>query len=262
MTSEASAKENRREEIAAYVLQQGEARIDDLVQRFGVSRMTIHRHIDQLAAAGLLRKLHGAVSALPSGVYESLFRYRQTVATAEKSSLARAALRYIEPGQVVMIDDSSTTHALAPLLSEMAPLTVITNSLASIQSLTGADDITLIGLGGQYHPTYNAFIGHLCETALPSLRANVLICSASAAQNGVAYIQDAQVTRVKQAMMAAANIRILLLNHEKFGRSALHALAPLSAFDAVLTGIALPEAQAEALKAAGVRLHLIETDTP
>lgn len=262
MSPESRVKENRREEIAAYVLQQGEARIDDLVQRFGVSRMTIHRHIDQLAQAGLLRKLHGAVSALPSGVYESLFRYRQTVAAAEKSSLARAALRYIEPGQVVMIDDSSTTHALAALLPEIAPLTVVTNSLASIQTLTGAEDITLIGLGGQYHPTYNAFIGHLCETALPHLRANVLICSASAAQNGVAYIQDAQVTRVKQAMMAAANTRILLLNHEKFGRSALHALAPLTGFDAVLTGATLPAAEACALKAAGVRLHLIETETP
>jgi DeoR/GlpR family transcriptional regulator of sugar metabolism len=253
--------ETRREEIAAYVLQQGEARIDDLVQRFGVSRMTIHRHIDQLAQAGLLRKLHGAVSALPSGVYESLFRYRQTVASVEKSALARAALSYIEPGQVVMIDDSSTTHALASLLPDIAPLTVITNSLASIQSLTGAEDITLIGLGGQYHPTYNAFIGHLCETALPTLRANVLICSASAAQGGTAYIQDAQVTRVKQAMMASANTRILLLNHEKFGRSALHALAPLTAFDAVLTGAALPASDAAALKAAGVRLHLIETET-
>lgn len=253
--------ETRREEIAAYVLQQGEARIDDLVQRFGVSRMTIHRHIDQLAQAGLLRKLHGAVSALPSGVYESLFRYRQTVASAEKSALGRAALSYIEPGQVVMIDDSSTTHALANLLPDIAPLTVITNSLASIQSLTGAEDITLIGLGGQYHPTYNAFIGHLCETALPTMRANVLICSASAVQGGTAYIQDAQVTRVKQAMMASANTRILLLNHEKFGRSALHALAPLTAFDAVLTGAALPASDAAALEAAGVRLHLIETET-
>lgn len=262
MTLEPRGKENRREEIAAYVLQQGEARIDDLVQRFGVSRMTIHRHIDQLAAAGLLRKLHGSVCALPSGVYESLFRYRQTVASAEKSSLARAALRYIQPGQVVMIDDSSTSHAIAALLPEIAPLTVITNSLASIQTLTRADGITLICLGGQYHATYNAFIGHLCETVLPNLRANVLICSASAAQNGVAYIQDAQVTRAKQAMMAVANSRILLLNHAKFGRSALHALAPLTAFDAVLTGIALPDSQAATLRAAGVRLHLIETDTP
>lgn len=251
---------SRRDEIAAYVAEQGEVRIDDLVQRFGVSRMTIHRHIDQLAQAGLLRKLHGAVAALPAGVYESLFRYRQTVASIEKSALARAALQFIQPGQVVMLDDSSTAHALAPMLAQVAPLTVITNSLASIELLTQAEDIDLICLGGQYHSTYNAFIGHLCETALPSLRANVLICSASGAQGGVAYIQDAQVTRVKQAMMASANSRILLMNHEKFSRSALHALAPLTAFDAVLVGADMPASTAIALIAAGVRLHLIEMD--
>ena len=251
---------SRRDEIAAFVAQQGEVRIDDLVQRFGVSRMTIHRHIDQLAQAGLLRKLHGAVAALPSGVYESLFRYRQTVASIEKSVLALAALKFIQPGQVVMLDDSTTANAVAGLLARAAPLTVITNSLATITTLTDAEDINLICLGGQYHPTYNAFIGHLCENALPSLRANVLICSASAAQGDVAYIQDAQVVRVKQAMMASASIRILLMNHEKFGHTALHALAPLTAFDAVLVGSDLAASDAIALIAAGVRLHLIEME--
>ena len=67
---------------------------------------------------------------------------------------------------------------------------------------------------------------------------------------------------VNSGAAIAVGSRILLLNHEKFGRSALHALAPLTAFDAVLTGTALPAAEACALKAAGVRLHLIETDTP
>lgn len=254
--------DTRREEIAAYVIQHGEARIDDLVQHFGVSRMTIHRHIDQLAQQGVLRKLHGAVSALPSGVYESLFRYRQTIATTEKSALAHAALRFVQPGQVVMLDDSTTAQAIAPLLPPMQPLTVITNSLTAIQTLSEAEGIDLICLGGQYHPTYNAFIGHLCETALPRLRANLLICSASAAADGTAFIQDPQVVRVKQAMMAASAQRLLLLDHGKFGRTALHVFADLTAFDAVLVSAALPAAQAEALRSAGVRLHLIETETP
>ncbi|RVA10407.1 DeoR/GlpR transcriptional regulator, partial [Mesorhizobium sp. M7A.F.Ca.US.002.01.1.1] len=111
--------DERREEIADYVIKLGQVRIDDLVEHFGVSRMTVHRHIDRLAQQGVLRKLHGAVTVQPSGLYESAFRYRVTVNRAEKDALARAALDYVEAGQVVMLDDSSTANAVAALLLDV-----------------------------------------------------------------------------------------------------------------------------------------------
>src|SRR5206468_1483515 len=133
--------DERREEIAEYVIKLGQVRIDDLVEHFGVSRMTIHRHIDQLAHQGVLRKLHGAV------------RYRVTVGRAEKDALARAAMDYVEPGQAVILDDSTTANAVAPLLLEVKPLTVITNSVSTAALLTNVDDIDFICLGGHYHRT-------------------------------------------------------------------------------------------------------------
>ncbi|RUU03703.1 DeoR/GlpR transcriptional regulator, partial [Mesorhizobium sp. USDA-HM6] len=166
--------DNRRQEIADYIIRHGEARIDELVATFGVSRMTIHRHVDELARQGVLRKLHGAVSAQPSGVYESLFRFRGAHATAAKQALARAVLAEIEPGQVVLFDDSTTANAVGPFLPQVAPLTVVTNSLSLAEQLVDKDDLKLILLGGEYHPTYNAFIGHICESALQKIRVNLL----------------------------------------------------------------------------------------
>ncbi len=57
----------------------GEARIDDLVAHFGVSRMTIHRHVDALARQGMLRKLHGLVTFL---LVPEAEEYRKTQAAA------------------------------------------------------------------------------------------------------------------------------------------------------------------------------------
>jgi DeoR/GlpR family transcriptional regulator of sugar metabolism len=249
--------DHRRQEIADYVIKRGEARIDELVSAFGVSRMTIHRHVDELARQGVLRKLHGAVSAQPSGVYESLFRFRQTSAAPAKRALARAAIAEIEPGQVVMLDDSTTANALGPLLTQVAPLTVVTNSLSLAQQLVDAEELKLILLGGEYHPTYNAFIGHICESALARLRVNTLICSASAIDSTAALIQDPQVVRVKQAMTAAATRRILLVDASKFGKVALHLFADLTAFDLVLVDDGLPEETARWLRAAGVNLRTV-----
>lgn len=254
-----SKAEDRRQDIADYVMRQGQVRIEDLVSHFGVSRMTIHRHVDQLAQQGIIRKLHGMVTVLPSGVYESTFRYRQGIGRAEKEALARAALAHVEAGQVVMLDDSSTAGSTAPLLAEVKPLTVITNSVHAGTVLMEAGDVDFICLGGQYHPTYNAYIGLLCENAIAGLRANLLICSASAVSSGTAYIQDQHVVRVKQAMMRACAKRILLLEAAKFDKIALHALADLSAFDAVLVTDGLPAAIADQLQEAGVRLQIVKT---
>lgn len=252
---------SRIEDIANYVIAHGDVRIDELVSHFGVSRMTIHRDIDRLAEQGVLRKLHGAVTAQPSGIYESLFRYRETMATAEKQALAEAALAEIQPGQVVLLDDSTTANALAPMLAEAAPLTVVTNSVPASLSLRDCDGIDLISVGGDYHRTYNAYIGHLCLKALRSLRVDLLVCSASAIQGTAAFIQDQQVVAVKQAMMESAARRILLADHTKFGKTALHLLDDLTAFDAVYVNDALPVATAEALMAAGVNLKLVKTSS-
>jgi DeoR/GlpR family transcriptional regulator of sugar metabolism len=251
--------DERREEIANYVIKLGQVRIDDLVEHFGVSRMTIHRHIDQLAQQGVLRKLHGAVTVQPSGIYESTFRYRMTVGRAEKDALARAAMKFIEPGQVVMLDDSTTANAAAPLLLDIKPLTVITNSMLTAELVAHVEDVDFICLGGQYHQTYNAYIGIICENSISRLRADVLICSASAISGTTAFIQDQQVVRVKLAMMASCTKRLLLLDHAKFDKVALNVFGDLTAFDAVLVTDGISDIASRQLQQAGVRLHIVRT---
>lgn len=249
----------RREAVAEHVLRLGYVRIEDLVEHFGISRMTVHRHVDALARQGVLRKLHGAVTAQPSGLYESAFQYRVTVAQAEKRALARAALSHVEAGQAVMIDESSTVATLAGLFGEVAPLTVVTNSVGAAELLAQTDDIDLISLGGNYSRVYNAYIGLICEQAIAKLRVNTLFLSASAVQGNAAFIQDQQIVRVKQAMMAVAQKRILLVDHYKFDRPALHMLANLSDFDVVLTTDGLEAERRDAIVNGGVDLRIVPT---
>lgn len=249
--------EQRQKAIASYVLEHGAARVDELVDTFGVSRMTIHRHVEELSRQGVVRKLRGSVSAQPSGVYESLFSFRQSRATEVKKALAAEALNEIASGEVIVLDDSTTASELGPLLAQKAPLTVVTNSLGLTSTLVSVDEISVLSLGGDYHPTYQAFIGHLCENALAGLRVNTLICSTSAVDAGVALIQDPTVARVKQAMMRAAKHKVLLVDSGKFGKIALHAFAPLAAFDLVITDDGLDAETVEILQAEGVNLRKV-----
>lgn len=246
------AQARRHELIAEIVLRDDFVSLKDLAARLDVSLMTVHRDLDELERQGVLRKVRGGATPQPSSLFESNVRYRMTQALAEKQALARAALARIEPGQAILIDESTTGLALARLLGQRAPLTVITNSLLVMQELRGARDISLIVLGGDYWPRHEAFCGLACEAAVSALRADLLFMSTTAISGGVAYQPDQEMAIAKRAMIAAAAHRILLVDHTKFGRVALHRLAPLAEFDLVLTDEGINEAGLRQLREARV----------
>lgn len=249
--------DRRRQVILDLLMESGSATVDELSAHFDVSRMTIHRDLDQLEQEGLLRKVRGGASMQASGQFESDFRYRQRLAGPEKQRIAAAAASLVEPGQTVVIDDSSTAGGVAAHLMDLRPLTVITNNLGVIQQLAGAAGITLIALGGQYSKKFHGFFGLLADEALRSLRADIAFVSTSSIHGVRAYHQDQEVVQTKRLMLAAAERRYLLVDHGKFGRPALHFFTALDGFDAVLTGQEPEEAIGRVFDEAGIRLTIV-----
>lgn len=225
---------DRHKAIAEQVIGTGTSRIEELAERFGVSMMTIHRDLDTLATQGLLRKSRGIVTAVATSLFEASTAYRMTRNVAEKRALARAAFEHVEPGQAIIMDDSTTGLYLAELLPQRPPMTVITNFQAVLKALTGQPDLSLISLGGHYYQWCDAFMGNLTIQAVRALRADVAFMSTSAITDGVCFHQADETVLVKRAMFESAKRRILYVDHTKFERRALHALAPLSDFDVVI----------------------------
>ena len=230
----------------------------ELAGEFGISVMTVHRDLDELARQGVLRKSHGGATAQPSSLFESNVRFRLTYATAEKEALARHALHLIEPGQAVLLDDSTTALALSRLLPALAPLTVITNYLQMINELRDQEGIRLIALGGEYSASHDSFVGVVCESAIESIRVDTFLMSTSALSGGMTFHQEQQVVSIKRAMLRVARRKVLLMDHGKLGKLALHALAPLNAFDLVIVDSGASEAQLRELQDAGVAYEIAQ----
>ncbi|SDT48983.1 DeoR/GlpR family DNA-binding transcription regulator [Jiangella sp. DSM 45060] len=252
----------RQDRIADHVLREGSVTASQLAETFGVSLMTVHRDLDELERQGVVRKFHGGVSAQPSSVFESNVAYRLRTARAEKAAIARFARTLIEPGMAVMLDDSTTTLGVAELLTDAAPLTVITNFLQVINAMSRADRVRLISLGGEYYPTHDSFLGVPCIEAIESLRADVLLTSTSAASGGLTYHQEQEIVLVKRAMMRSATRKVLLMDHTKLGGTALHQLAPLTDFDDVVVDGGTPADVVRALRDRRVNVHVAPLDTP
>ncbi|MFF3338076.1 DeoR/GlpR family DNA-binding transcription regulator [Streptomyces flavidovirens] len=226
----------RQAAIAERVLAAGSATAAELAERFDVSLMTIHRDLDELERQGLVRKFRGGVTAQPSGVFESNVAYRLKTMRAEKAAVAEHALGLIEPGMAVMLDDSTSTLEIARRLGSAAitPLTVVTNFLEALTLLSSERGIHLMALGGDYDPLHSSFLGVSCVEAVQLLQVDICFTSTSAVSGGFAYHQEQHIVSVKRAMLDSAAKNVLLLDHSKLGRVALHRLAPLSRFDLVL----------------------------
>jgi DeoR/GlpR family transcriptional regulator of sugar metabolism len=226
----------RQAAMAERVLADGSATAAELAGRFGVSLMTIHRDLDELERQGIVRKFRGGVTAQPSGVFESNVQYRLKSMRAEKAAVAEHALRMVEPGMAILLDDSTSTLEMARRLrtAEVTPLTVVTNFLEAINVLSDRRGIHLMALGGDYDPLHSSFLGVSCVEAVEQLRVDVCFASTSAVHGGYAYHQEQHIVSVKRAMLDAAARNVLLIDHTKLGRVALHRVVPLSRFDTVL----------------------------
>ncbi|QRP45338.1 DeoR/GlpR family DNA-binding transcription regulator [Amycolatopsis sp. FDAARGOS 1241] len=249
-----AAVEQRRQDILDHVIERGEVRIDDLTARFGVSLMTMHRDLDDLAERRLLRKLRGKVEAYPALTMETASRF--TLHSAEKVALAEAAVKHVEPGQTVFVDDSTTLFPLVERLAEIPGLTVITNSLRAARLLgTGVD---VVVAGGRYDAEYDSCSGPDVLALLDRTRADVAFVSVSAVAVGRLFHPVRDYAELKKAVLRAANRNVLVLDHSKFGRTATYAHGDVGDYDLLITSEATPTEEIEAALNAGTAVETVE----
>lgn len=224
----------RQRLIIEHVVGTGFASAADLAALTKVSIMTIHRDIDDLAGRGILRKVHGGVSALPSTVFEASSEIRMQLQPQAKAALAHKALDFVEAGMSVMLDDSTTVFALARLLNKIGPLTVVTNYRQSIELFKENDDIRLIVTGGQYSRTHDSFIGLPNDGSFSAYAVDVVFQSTSTMGTDMTYHQEQDVVHMKRAMLKAGTRRVLMMDGTKIERTSLHHYVPVSEFTDVI----------------------------
>jgi DeoR/GlpR family transcriptional regulator of sugar metabolism len=244
----------RQRDITEAVMSAGIIRIEEIADRFGISLMTVHRDLDELEAQGLLRKARGVATALPSSLVESSDVFRASQQAEQKRDLARAAMAFVEPGQALFLDDSTTVNQITPFLVAKAPLTVITNFLTNLNELRNLRGITLVAVGGNYYNWCNSFMGHVTTTTIERLRADVFVMSTAAITDDICFHQSPETVDVKRAMFDKSAKRILIADHTKFEKRALYGLAGLVEFDQVIVDSLTREEDQARLRSKGVRL--------
>lgn len=248
--------EERRDQVIRIVLERGTISAREIADMFGVSVMTAHRDLDALARTGVVRRFHGGVSAQPGSSFGANISFREGSRLTEKAEIATLAATFVEPGMSVLIEDSTTALAVAEALVGVAPLTVITNFPRVVRVFADLDEVDVLVLGGTYSTSHDAYVGLACIDALASVHADILFSSTSGVTAKHVYQPDPNIVLLMRAMVAAAERSVLVLDHTKIGRTAVHSVGPLTTFDDIVTDSGADPDDIRALREQHPRVHV------
>jgi DeoR family fructose operon transcriptional repressor len=224
--------EIRRRRLAELIQREGEIRLRAAAQVLGVSEMTTRRDLEVLEVMGVARRVHGgAVAVLPSE-----FGGRAERAAAAKLVIAGKLLELLPERGAFVLDASSTVAALAAKLPDRGEMDVFTNGVETFNILSRNSHLALHLLAGVFDRRTTNLVGPLTIHSLESLYFDLAIvsCAGLDVRWGAteATLEDAA---VKQRMLEASSRKILAVDRGKLGLRGRARLAPLRAFDLLVT---------------------------
>jgi DeoR/GlpR family transcriptional regulator of sugar metabolism len=243
----------RRQAILGLILDRDSVTVRELVERFGVSNMTVHRDLDALEERGVLRKMRGRATAQPSAAYESSLAFRLGENREEKERIARVAAQLVEPGSTLLLDDSTTGLAMLPHLERIPELTVVTTFASIVDEVARMTEgtLNLIVIGGTYNAKYHAFGGVMAQEALRNLRVDRCFMASLVDVKRGAFHREPDQAALKRTMIQIAETSTLLADYSKFSKRGMHRVAELSAFDTVVVDDRTEPAIVRELRAGG-----------
>jgi len=251
---------SRRSALIRFVLEQGEATVLELCQRFQVSADTIRRDLDLLSRRGLLSRTHGgAVAAQPLVGADAPFAARLNTHRDAKLRIARAAVRLIASGETLIVNGGSTTLAFARELTSVSELTVVTNNLGLPSVLAPGAVRDLYLLGGQVRNESQVTLGPLAFAGTGSIHADTAVIGVGGiSPAGLSTTLLAEASMIA-AMIAASRRALIVADASKFDHNAFAHIAPLGPKQTLLTDSAPPPELAQALAEAGVDVIVAST---
>lgn len=232
--------EERRRLIVEQLRREGRVQAAELSSAFTVSEDTIRRDLRELAEAGLLQRVHGG--ALLRSPTNPKYAMRQREAPAAKEEIARAAVKLIQPGQVVILDAGTTPLEVAHRIPHETQITAVTNSPPVAQALAEHPYIDVVMVGGSLVKDSLAVVGATAVETLKTVRADLCILGVAGLHPDAGMsVLNLDEVYVKRAMIDGAAEVVAVAAGDKLGTAVEYVVGPLSLLTHIVTERSVPD---------------------
>ncbi|UGA54043.1 glucitol operon DNA-binding transcriptional repressor SrlR [Vibrio sp. VB16] len=252
---------DRRNELVAYLKENGKTAVNELADIFDTSGATIRTDLRKLEEDGVVVRRYGSAEAcLPQVVAAEEFAMdeKKTINLDKKIRIAKKAVQLVNDGDSIILDCGSTTLQMVPELDNFMSLTLMTNSMDIVNTMAELDsDHTIIMPGGSYRKKSASFHGGLAERAFSQFSFDKLFIGADGFDLSQGCTTYNEAYQVSQAMCQSAKNIIVVIDSSKFGRRSPNVVVPLDRIDAVITDTDFSEEEALGLEDKGINVYRV-----
>jgi len=249
--------EDRRRKITELLDESGSVRVREISRLFEVTEETTRRDLEQLERDGYLTRTHGGAIKNSLDQQEVAFHIRNMRNHEEKRAIGQKALDYIEDGEVIALDASTTALQLARVLKEgtKKDIVVITHALKVVMTLADNAMITVISTGGILDHRTMSFVGPLAENALANynIKKAFISCKGLTVEDGITESTDVQ-ARIKEHLIKGAKEVFMLADHDKFGKAALATVSSVNMINKIITDNGTTEEELNRFLSVGIEV--------
>jgi DeoR/GlpR family transcriptional regulator of sugar metabolism len=242
--------DERRSLLIEYLTKHQRATVKELSVQLQVSEATLRTDLNMLEEEGVLRRIHGGAvlteQPVPTGSSFS-FSAREKRNIAEKAAIGRKAMDYLQEGQCILIDASTTALELAKSLKRtQIKLTVVTSGIYTALELKDNPYLHVILIGG---------VLRMGADILGKIKADILFTSPAGFKldSGLMDFNIYEV-ELKRKMVESASRVISLMDSTKFNVGSIASYAETSLIHDFITDTGAPPELLKQLEERGIRV--------
>lgn len=217
----------------------------------GLSEDTIRRDLREMAAEGLLKRVHGGAMPLAPDLPD--LSARLALSSPEKRALGQKAAGLVKAGQLVFLDGGSTTAEIARQLPRDMALTVATHSPTIAAEFEHHRLIEVILIGGRLYKHSMVSVGATAAAAIALLRPDIFFLGVTAIHpvHGLST-GDFEEAAIKRQIAASSGDTYVTVTAEKIDRVSPCLVLPLSGISGLIAAADITAETLAPYRAAGV----------
>lgn len=218
-------KSERKQLILERLESQQFLRLEELIDLLSTSESTVRRDLDELEAAGKLRRVHGGAELPANLQLEESILEKSVKNVQEKRMIAERAADLVGPGDVIFLDAGTTTGLLIDYLQQ-ENLTVVTNSIHHAVRLVERKIETII-IGGFVKQSTDASIGAVALEQIGQLNFDKAFLGMNGIDRQYLTTPDMEEATIKRTVLENAKETYILADASKIGQFSFVKVAPI-----------------------------------
>lgn len=237
--------------------------VSDLVDILAASEATVRRDISTLSQRGEVIRIRGGVQSVrPRNEVHLVglpFKVSQEVAVAEKRAIARAAAKFIEHGDSIIISGGTSTFALVEFLPHEG-LDIFTNSLPIITQLIAFRRHRVTVPGGTIFREQDLVLSPFEDDATNHFSAKTLFTGCYGINRSGLMEADPLIVQSQVRLLRRCEQVVVLADRSKLHQRSSMVVAGLERVTVLVTDEGARNEDVEPLRSLGVRVVRAELD--